>query len=270
MPNLQFGEEAKGAEVGSKENNAPDDEDSEIYLDESFFIDDSYVIQSFHYGSHTIDVYCLQSSSTDYDLTGQMIWPGADLMNSFILKNSHIFQGMSIIELGSGVGITGLLCAQFCQKVVMTDHNDTVLKVLKRNVELQKSSCSNYQNKNATCEKLEWGNKEQLAHILKEHPQGFDLILGADICYQQDSIHSLFKTVHCLLNHKQTSICKFILAYVSRAKSVDTVVLREAQKHDLKVSEIEGTRSKISGGVFEGLLYEVQSTQTPDFKNTSG
>lgn len=30
-------------------------------------------------------------------------------------------------------------------------------------------------------EKLEWGNSEQICHILENHAKGFDLILGADI-----------------------------------------------------------------------------------------
>lgn len=30
-------------------------------------------------------------------------------------------------------------------------------------------------------EKLEWGNSDQINQILRRHPGGFDLILGADI-----------------------------------------------------------------------------------------
>lgn len=30
-------------------------------------------------------------------------------------------------------------------------------------------------------EKLEWGNSDHLEKILQNHPEGFDLILGADI-----------------------------------------------------------------------------------------
>mgnify|MGYP004713211219 CR=1 FL=1 len=32
--------------------------------------------------------------------------------------------------------------------------------------------------------KLEWGNSDQLNHILLENPEGFDLVLGADIYIQ--------------------------------------------------------------------------------------
>jgi hypothetical protein len=64
----------------------------------------SYVTKEFVLGPHTIKVMCLQASSTDFDLTGQLIWPGAELLNNYLVQNFHILQGLSVIELGSGVG----------------------------------------------------------------------------------------------------------------------------------------------------------------------
>jgi len=112
-------------------------ETDETYFDASFFVDESYVTKEFVLGPHTIKVMCLQASSTDFDLTGQLIWPGAELLNNYLVQNFHILQGLSVIELGSGVGLTGLLCAHYCHHVVMTDHNATVLKVMQRNVDSQ-------------------------------------------------------------------------------------------------------------------------------------
>lgn len=42
--------------------------------------------------------------TADFDLTGQLVWPGAMLMNDYISKNAELLQGSSIVELGSGVG----------------------------------------------------------------------------------------------------------------------------------------------------------------------
>lgn len=44
-------------------------------------------------------------TTADFDLTGQLVWPGAMLMNDYISKNAELFQGCSVIELGSGVGM---------------------------------------------------------------------------------------------------------------------------------------------------------------------
>lgn len=40
----------------------------------------------------------------DYDLTGQLVWPGAVLLNNYLSMNAQILEGKSVIELGSGVG----------------------------------------------------------------------------------------------------------------------------------------------------------------------
>ena len=42
--------------------------------------------------------------TADFDLTGQLVWPGAMLLNDYLSKNDEMLQGCSAIELGSGVG----------------------------------------------------------------------------------------------------------------------------------------------------------------------
>ncbi|KAK9999359.1 hypothetical protein SO802_018962 [Lithocarpus litseifolius] len=110
-----------------KEDQQKEEEDI-VCLDESFFINDNYQLTTFTFGSQVIQLFCLHSASTDFDLTGQLVWPGAMLLNDYLSKNDEMLQGCSAIELGSGVGITGILCSRFCRDFVLTDHNDEVLK----------------------------------------------------------------------------------------------------------------------------------------------
>ncbi|AEC07893.1 Putative methyltransferase family protein [Arabidopsis thaliana] len=158
-----------------------EEEEEEIVCLESFFINDDYQLTKFTFGSHVLELYCLQSASTDFDLTGQLVWPGAMLMNGYLSENADILQGCSVLELGSGVGITGVLCSKFCRKVIFTDHNDEVLKILKKNIDLHGHSSGPKPSAELEAAKLEWGNSDQLGQILKKHNDGFDLILGADI-----------------------------------------------------------------------------------------
>ncbi|KAJ0046818.1 hypothetical protein Pint_05509 [Pistacia integerrima] len=233
-------------------------EEEIVCLDESFFINDDYQLTTFTFGSQVLQLFCLQSASTDFDLTGQLVWPGAMLMNDYISKNAELLQGSSIIELGSGVGITGILCSRFCREVVLTDHNDEVLKA------------------RLGVEKLEWGNSDQINQILHKYSGGFDLILGADIyircprllfifqyesngsrciSFQQSSIPPLFDTVEQFFRIRETGQCKFILAYVSRAKMMDAMVISEATRHGMLINEIAGTRSAV--GNLEGVIFQV-------------
>ncbi|KAL7598294.1 hypothetical protein Lser_V15G22941 [Lactuca serriola] len=232
-----------------------DDDDDTVYLGESFFIDDNYELTTFTFGPHVLQLLCLQSSSTDFDLTGQLVWPGARLLNEYLSNNVELLQGCSAVELGSGVGVTGILCSRFCHEVVLTDHNDEVLKILKKNIDLHESSDNPNSCSALSAEKLEWGNTDQLNQILQKHPEGFDLILGADICFQQNSVPPLFDTVKELLFQHGKKQCRFILAYVSRSKMMDAMVPKEAVNHGLKIHEVDGTRSVI--GNHEGVIYEI-------------
>ncbi|XP_019267250.1 PREDICTED: protein N-lysine methyltransferase METTL21A [Nicotiana attenuata] len=232
-----------------------EEEEDIVCLDESFFIDDNYQITDFTFGSHVLQLYCLQSASTDFDLTGQLVWPGAELLNDYLTKNANMLQGCSVIELGSGVGITGVLCSRFCREVVMTDHNEEVLKILNKNIKLQESLDDSICCAELKAEKLEWGNSAQLNHILQQHPEGFDLVLGADICFQQANIPLLFDTVEQLFRDRDQSKCKFVLGYVSRTKVMDAMVINEAIRHGLQINEVSGTRRSIRN--HEGVIFEI-------------
>lgn len=89
---------AAAADVEQKE------EDDTVCLDQSFFINDDYQLTTFTFGSQVLQILCLQSASTDFDLTGQLVWPGAMLLNNYLSENPEMLRGRSVIELGSGVG----------------------------------------------------------------------------------------------------------------------------------------------------------------------
>ncbi|XP_015958491.1 uncharacterized protein LOC107482488 [Arachis duranensis] len=237
-------------------NTQQQDDDDIVCLDASFFLNDNYQLTNFTFGSQDIQLFCLQSASTDFDLTGQLVWPGAMLLNDYLSKNVEMLRGCTAIELGSGVGITGILCSRFCHKVVMTDHNEEVLKILNKNIELH--SCSDNTSPSSRrlfANKLEWGNSDQINDILQNHPGGFDLVLGADICFQQSSVPMLFNTVEQLLWAGEGRRCKFILAYVSRTKTMDSMIIMEASKHQMQMKEVPGTRRIV--GNLEGVIYEI-------------
>ncbi|KAK3032370.1 hypothetical protein RJ639_037088 [Escallonia herrerae] len=232
------------------------EEDDVVCLDESFFINDNYQLTTFTFGSQVLELLCLHSASTDFDLTGQLVWPGAMLLNDYLSKNPEMLRGCSVIEFGSGVGVTGILCSRFCHEIVLTDHNE---EILQKNIELHESSENSKTCTGLVAQKLEWGNFDQLQQILQGRVGGFDLVLGADIYIliglMSFNIPLLFDTAEKLLRIREKGKCKFILAYVSRAKTMDEMVTGEAVQHGLQINEIAGTRSVI--GNHEGVIYEI-------------
>ncbi|PQQ05378.1 protein N-lysine methyltransferase METTL21A [Prunus yedoensis var. nudiflora] len=237
------------------------EEEDIVCLDESFFIDDNYQLTTFTFGSQVIELLCLQSASTDFDLTGQLVWPGAMLLNDYLSKNAELLQGCTVLELGSGVGITGILCSRFCSKVVLTDHNEEVLKILKKNIELHASSENSKCCSGLVAEKLEWGNSEQIGHILQtyrpmvKHSMDEEVLHLHYIILGKSSICLLFDTVEKLLRNRREGQCKFILAYISRTKTMDSLVISEAVRCGMQINELVGTRSVVRN--LEGVIFEV-------------
>lgn len=59
-------------------------------------------------------------NSTDLTLVGLQVWRGALLLADYILHRQLEFNGKNIVELGSGVGLTGVAAAMYAKHVTCT------------------------------------------------------------------------------------------------------------------------------------------------------
>jgi predicted nicotinamide N-methyase len=55
-----------------------------------------------------------------------------------------ILDGKKVLELGSGTGLGGLIAANYAEYVTMTDYQDTIMKLLSMNIniEVKKAKCT--------------------------------------------------------------------------------------------------------------------------------
>ncbi|KAG8488725.1 hypothetical protein CXB51_016687 [Gossypium anomalum] len=183
--------------------NHEEEEEDIVWLDESFFINDNYQLTSFTFGSHVLQLYCLHSASS----------------------------------------ITGMLCSRFCRQILLTDHNEEVLKILRRNIELNVSS------ENPSCcaaleaEKLEWGNADQINRILHKYPgapeeQGTrTLQIHTSICIpsQNDGFDGYFGSYSTWYADKRSSWDKelgFMTLYLKKLVAHMIVEGRNIEQHD--------------------------------------
>eukprot|EP01132_Coremiostelium_polycephalum_P001405 gene1405-1774_t len=162
----------------------------------------------------------------DFDLTGQVIWPAAQVLTQYILKgNRGEYTNRKILELGSGVGVCGLFLARLGEKCVLSDNNDVVMDLLQMNV---RDSCQRGYECSAV--KLDWGNETDMSNVLKEYDdKGFDIIIGSDIVYWQSSIIPLFTTVSRLLSNSDNENNCFILCYQSRSGQTDKFLIQQSE-----------------------------------------
>jgi predicted nicotinamide N-methyase len=124
------------------------------------------------------------------------LWPAARSLCEYIQFHAIEFTGKTCIELGSGCGLVGLLCASTviaARKTLITDMKP-VEKHLQANIEANLEIIP-YENKHEAVapKTLEWGKPIEQA-ILNEIKQ-FDYILLSDCVYWEE----LFDPLLCTL-----------------------------------------------------------------------
>ena len=102
-------------------------------IPENFFICEEYKEYIETIGEYTQKFFASPAASTDYDLTGQVLWPGAKFLGFYLVSNKHLFEDKIILEVGSGSGLCGLVCSQIAKQTMLTDGNDIVMRLLEKN-----------------------------------------------------------------------------------------------------------------------------------------
>lgn len=152
--------------------------------------------------------------------TGLTLWRAGDFLSNYMFQNRDRFVGKSIIELGSGLGLVGILATHLTdKKVVITDGDDDTIELLHSNCRL------NDVDNRVQCRKLLWGVD------LDQIEEKFDIVLGADIIYEQEYVVPLFETAKYLLKpgrcsegKREKAASEFLLAYTKRNVSIDYVL----------------------------------------------
>jgi len=147
-----------------------------------------------------------------HNTKGFVMWPSAVILAMHLIKNPSLIQNSTVVELGSGCGLTGLVAAAIGAKsVIQTDYNDIVLENLKANVSLNADvTCT------VTTSKLDfylqsgdsvsggwyesYSNEEDTSSNFKVRKEPVSVVLAADvICKPTDAI-AVSKTIFdCLV-----------------------------------------------------------------------
>lgn len=207
----------------------------------SLFTCETYVEKIFDFNDIQQPLLCSSSTCTDFDLTGQIVWPASIILCWYIAHHRHLFHDKVVIELGAGCGLGGFFATNFCQHTIITDGNDVVLRLLEQNKQffVNKQIESNTPVKPVEVKKLLWGIKEEL-RVIYRGPDSIatpNMIIGADIILWPLSVLPLVHTIRWLLSfHAETS--EAIISYVVRASSTTELLLTTASAHGLNIEMI--------------------------------
>lgn len=72
---------------------------------------------------------------SQFDVGFQM-WPAAVILSRWMCANPEVIRGRCVLEVGSGLGLCGLVAAHLADTVTLSDFNPVVLRALEANVAL--------------------------------------------------------------------------------------------------------------------------------------
>jgi len=89
------------------------------------------------------EILCVQEARSDHTaLLGEKVWGGGLCMALALAAQPSLVEGLHVLELGSGIGITGLVVAAMgsARTVTLSDYHPALLAALTRSVEANSSA----------------------------------------------------------------------------------------------------------------------------------
>ncbi|KAI4462237.1 hepatocellular carcinoma-associated antigen [Holotrichia oblita] len=121
-------------------------------------------------------------------------------LSEWCLRNRALLKNKTILELGAGVGLTGLVVALNCEpkKYNFTDCHSTVLKTLRDNISLNFNSSDNTNNiVEVDVINLSWENVQSQSDDFKD----IEIVLAADVVYDSSLFDCLYDALKCFLSN---------------------------------------------------------------------
>ncbi|XP_011708072.1 PREDICTED: methyltransferase-like protein 22 isoform X2 [Wasmannia auropunctata] len=160
------------------------------------------------------------SVSTDLNLVGLQVWRAALLLADYILSHPDLFRNQIILELGSGVGLTGIVASYLAKEVICTDINvGGILNLIERNFLRNRTYVrSSYRVEEVNFLNLDWPKK------LEERLQSANVVLAADVIYDDKITDGFVRTLTKLLytKKKKTIYVALEKRYVFTVADFDT------------------------------------------------
>ncbi|KYM95636.1 Protein FAM86A [Cyphomyrmex costatus] len=182
--------------------------------------------------------------------TGLCSWQGAIVLSQWCTENKEQFCGKNILELGCGVGLTGMSVISVCspKQYIFSDCHPTVLDMLCENIKLNflSNKQSELLNTSDTTSKLQLQLKYEQTNVhvidlkwedIDKHMSEYllqpDIIIAADILYDSNSFTALTLGLKCLLASNNYAI----FAATIRNKDTVSQFLEHLGNYDLAFEE---------------------------------
>ena len=101
--------------------------------DAEIFVPSEFKETTFDFDGIQQRLYCSHAATTDYDLTGQIVWPASQVLAWYLRQTKTVVEGKHVVEVGAGCGLVGGVAKQCgAASVTLTDGSPHVVDLLKR------------------------------------------------------------------------------------------------------------------------------------------
>ncbi len=137
----------------------------------------------------SLSVCALERRSSSSAQLGSFVWPSALMLAAYVQQQMREeIRGRTVLELGAGRSVSGIVCALIgAQRVLLTDADTAVLKDAELTARLNGLSSSQVQ-----VQQLAWGDFTPSSAALVGR---VSLLLGADVLYEPSDFDPLLATV---------------------------------------------------------------------------
>lgn len=142
------------------------------------------------------DVICIfHEMKSTLSNVGLQVWMGALFMCDYIADKREDFCDAKILELGSGVGLTGIFASQFASMVICTDYDENILELCQKNIE---HNSIFFNRTNIITKKLDWFsfNEQYILSYSKDLPTS---LIICDCVYDNELTDALFRTIYKII-----------------------------------------------------------------------
>ena len=203
-----------------------------------------------------IDIFCSTAASTDWDLTGQILWPVSILLSHFVVSRpgQDVVRGHNVVELGAGCGLVGMAASYYCNEVVLTDGNEIVMDLL----------CKNAESKdNVSATAFTWGTRSDL-HAILERVGCVDVVVAADVVQWPTVVEPLLHSVKALLWNSRCERPCLLLGIVNRADNIYGYFFRVAKELGFACEKVQ-PKTFLKDGVIPKSCLEFGGWETEIF-----
>ncbi|XP_050441506.1 methyltransferase-like protein 22 [Adelges cooleyi] len=169
---------------------------------------------------HSIDrgVVIEHINKSPLDMVGMQVWRSALLMSDFIMNRRDVFnKDQVVLELGSGVGLTGIVSAMHCKETIFTDiDNKDILSNIEKNIKLNEDLITG----RTIVMPLDFF-EPKLSEPLWEKFKTVTIIIATDVVYDNELTKQFVNTLIKLMTNAQTAYVAMEKRYVFSTSDLD-------------------------------------------------